>query len=270
MLTIDEARGEVVLHGGDGACRTLRMDTAEAFEAVSSAWLRCGWDAKYVYGFTWLGRPVIQLPEDLVRMQELVWRVRPDVIVETGIAHGGSLVFYASLFAAIGGGRVIGVDVSIRPENRAAIVAHPLAGRIKLIEGSSIDGTTVAAVRENIADGERVMVVLDSDHSRAHVRAELDRYAPLVAAGSYIVVCDGIMAEFAGSPRGRQEWDEDNPLVAAREFLADRADFVEDEPTFAFNEGAVRGRVTYWPHCFLRRLGPAGASAADGGAAAAP
>jgi cephalosporin hydroxylase len=262
MLTIDEARGEVVVHGGDGACRTLRMDTAEAFEAVSSAWLRCGWDAKYVYGFTWLGRPVIQLPEDLVRMQELVWRVRPDVIVETGVAHGGSLVFYASLFAAIGGGRVIGVDVALRAENRAAIVAHPLAPRIALIDGSSIDRTTVAAVREQIAEGARVLVVLDSDHSRAHVRAELDSYAPLVSPGSYIVVCDGIMAEFAGSPRGRPTWTEDNPLAAAREFLASRDDFVEDEPAFAFNEGSVRGRVTYWPHCFLRRLGPPDAGGA--------
>ncbi len=254
MLTIDEARGEVVLHGGDGAPQTLRMDTPEAFEAVSSAWLRCGWDSKYVYGFSWLGRPVIQLPEDLMRMQELVWRVQPDVIVETGVAHGGSLVFYASLFAAIGSGRVVGVDVAIRPENREAILAHRLAPRIALVEGSSIDTATVAAVREQIIVGDRVLVVLDSDHSRAHVRAELELYAPLVSPGGYVVVCDGIMAEFAGSPRGRPEWAEDNPLAAAQDFLASREDFVEDEPPFPFNEGAVRGRVTYWPHCFLRRI----------------
>ena len=115
MLTIDERRGEVVVQQGDGVRRTLRMDTPEAFEAVSSAWLRCGWDVKYVYSFTWLGRPLIQLPEDVVRMQELVWRVQPDVIVETGVAHGGSLVFYASLFAALGKGRVIGVDIARKP-----------------------------------------------------------------------------------------------------------------------------------------------------------
>ena len=190
-----------------------------------------------VLGFSWLGRPVIQLPEDLVRMQELIWRVQPDVIVETGVAHGGSLVFYASLFAAIGAGRAIGVDVSIRPENRAAILAHRLAPCISLIEGSSTEAATVAAVRAQIAPGERVLVVLDSDHRRAHVRAELDLYSPLVSPGSYVVVCDGIMAEFAGSPRGRPEWAEDNPLAAAQDFLATSAEFVEDEPPVPVQRG---------------------------------
>ncbi len=255
MLTIDETRGEVVLHGGGAPPRTLPLASPEAFEIVSAAWLRCGWDVKYVYAFSWLGRPVIQLPEDLVRLQELVWRVRPDVIVETGVAHGGSLVFYAGLFAAIGHGRVIGVDVAIRPANRAAIEAHVLAPRIALVEGSSIDPATVAAVRALIAPGERAMVVLDSNHSRAHVRAELEAYAPLVAPGSYIVVCDGIMEAVAGSPRGRPEWAHDNPLAAARDFLTDNADFIEEEPEFPFNEGAVRARVTYSPRCHLRRVG---------------
>lgn len=253
MLTIDEARGEVVLQEGDGARRVLRLDSAEAFEAVSAAWLRCGWDVKYVYGFSWFGRPIIQLPEDLVRMQEVVWRLRPDVIVETGVAHGGSLVFYAGLFAAMGHGRVIGVDIEIRPPNRAAIEAHPLAPRIALVEGSSVAPETVAAVRARIAPGERVLVVLDSNHSRAHVRAELELYAPLVSPGSYIVVCDGSMAAFAGSPRGRPEWAHDNPTAAATDFLAASGEFVEEEPPFPFNEGAVRARVTYWPRCFLRR-----------------
>ena len=254
MLTIDETRGEVVLQGCDGTRRALRLDSPEAFEAVSAAWLRCGWDVKYVYGFTWFGRPVIQLPEDLVRMQELLWRVRPDVVVETGVAHGGSLVFYASLFAAIGAGRAIGVDVAIRPANRAAIAGHVLAPRIALVDGSSIAPATVAAVRAQIAPGERVLVVLDSNHSRAHVRAELDCYAPLVAPGSYIVVCDGVMADFADSPRGRPEWVQDNPLAAVEDFLAGRDDFVEEEPPFPFNEGVVRSRVTYCPRGFLRRV----------------
>jgi cephalosporin hydroxylase len=256
MLTIDEARGEVVLQGGDGTRRTLGLGTAEAFEAVSAAWLRCGWDAKYVYGFSWLGRPVIQLPEDLVRIQELIWRVQPDVIVETGVAHGGGLIFYASLFAAIGAGRVIGVDNATRPAAREAIAAHKLASRIALVDGSSIAPKTVAAVKAQIAPGERVMVVLDSKHARAHVRAELEQYAPLVSPGSYIVVCDGIMAEFAGTPRGRPEWVSDNPVAAVQDFLRTGEPFVEEEPAFPFNEGAVRSRVTYWPRCYLRRLGP--------------
>ncbi len=257
MLTIDETRGEVVLHGAGTPRRALPLASPEAFEAISAAWLRCGWDVKYVYGFSWLGRPVIQLPEDLVRLQELVWRVRPDVIVETVVAHGGSLVFYASLFAAIGHGRVIGVDVAIRPANRAAIEAHVLAQRIALVEGGSTDPATVAAVRALIAPGERALVVLDSNHSRAHVRAELAAYAPLVAPGSYIVVCDGIMADMAASPRGRPEWTEDNPLAAARDFLSTTDEFVAEEPDFPFNEGAVRARVTYCPRCHLRRVGGA-------------
>lgn len=257
MLTIDERRGEVVVQQGDGVRRTLRMDTPEAFEAVSSAWLRCGWDVKYVYSFTWLGRPLIQLPEDVVRMQELVWRVQPDVIVETGVAHGGSLVFYASLFAALGKGRVIGVDIDIRAPNRAAIEAHVLAPRIALIEGSSVAPATLEAVRAAIRPGERVLVVLDSDHTRAHVAAELAAYAPLVTPGSYLVACDGIMADFAAAPRGDPQWSWDNPVSAIEDFLAHSTEFVADEPAFAFNEGGVRSRVTYWPRSFLRRAGTA-------------
>src|SRR5579871_6054204 len=133
MLTIDEAQGRVIVLHEDGSSEEHRLDTAEAFEAVSAAWLRCGWDVKYVYGFTWMGRPVIQLPEDMIRIQEVIWRVRPDVIVETGVAHGGSLVFYASLFEAMGHGRVIGVDIDIREHNRTAIEAHRMAQRITLV-----------------------------------------------------------------------------------------------------------------------------------------
>ncbi len=253
MLTIDEECGEVRVRGGDGIVRRHDLATPEAFEAVSAAWLRCGWDVKYVYSFTWLGRPVIQLPEDLIRMQELVWRVQPDVIVETGIAHGGSLVFYASLFAAMGRGRVIGVDIDIRPANRAAIMAHPMASRIALIEGDSTAPATLGAVSAQIAPGERVLVVLDSDHSRDHVRAELEAFAPLIAPGGYIVACDGIMADLAGAARSGPDWAWDNPVSAIDCFLADHPEFEAGEPGFAFNEGQVRARITYWPRCFLRR-----------------
>jgi cephalosporin hydroxylase len=254
MLTIDERRGEVVVEHAGSVPRRLRMDTPEAFEAVSAAWLRCGWDVKYVYGFTWLGRPVIQLPEDLVRMQEVIWRVQPDVIVETGVAHGGSLVFYASLFAAIGHGRVIGVDIEIRPHNRAAIEAHPLASRITLVEGDSTAPATLAAVQALLQPADRVLVVLDSDHSRAHVRAELDCYGKLVAAGSYIVACDGIMGALADAPRAGPDWAWNNPLSAIDAFLLQHREFVAEEPAFPFNEGSVRTRVTYWPRSFLRRV----------------
>jgi cephalosporin hydroxylase len=248
MLTIDERHGQV-----------MAMDTPEAFEAVSAAWLRCGWDVKYVYGFTWMGRPIIQLPEDMIRIQELIWRLKPDVVVETGVAHGGSLVFYASLFSAMQRGRVIGVDIEIRPHNRAAIEAHPMASRITLVEGSSIAAATVAAVRAQIRPGETVLVILDSNHSRDHVAAELFLYAPLVSENSYIVACDGIMAQVAGAPRTAPDWTWNNPLSAVADFLSRSPDFVAEEPAFAFNEGRVRDRVTYWPKCFLKRI--AGAAA---------
>jgi cephalosporin hydroxylase len=253
MLTIDEAGGRVILHHADGTRAEHAMDTPDAFEAVSAAWLRCGWDVKYVYGFSWMGRPVIQLPEDMIRIQEVIWRLKPDVIVETGVAHGGSLVFYASLFSAIGHGRVVGVDIDIRAHNRTAIEAHPMASYITLVEGSSIDRETFARVHASIRPGETVLVILDSNHSRAHVEAELTLYSTLVTPGSYIVACDGIMAQIAGAPRTSDDWSWNNPLTAIENFLADCPNFVADEPEFPFNEGKVRNRVTYWPKSFLRR-----------------
>jgi cephalosporin hydroxylase len=254
MLTIDERGGRVILQDAEGRQSAHALDTPEAFEAVSAAWLRCGWDVKYVYGFTWMGRPVIQLPEDMIRIQEVVWRVRPDVIVETGVAHGGSLVFYASLFAAMGFGRAIGIDVEIRPHNRIAIESHPLARFITLVEGSSTAAATIATVRAAVRPQERALVLLDSNHTRAHVEAELEAYAPLVAPDSYIVACDGIMAQVAGAPRTAPDWSWNNPLGAIDAFLDRHPEFVLEEPAFPFNEGKVRQRVTYWPRAFLRRL----------------
>lgn len=253
MLTIDESLGCVTVRHADGSAEEHALNTPEAFEAVSEAWLRCGWDVKYVYGFTWMGRPVIQLPEDMIRIQEVIWRLQPDVIVETGIAHGGSLIFYASLFEAMGHGHVIGVDIDIREHNRTAIEAHPLATRVTLIQGSSTAPSTLADVRRCIATDESVLVVLDSNHSRAHVEAELDLYAPLVSPGSYIVACDGIMAQVAGAPRTAPDWTWNNPLAAIEAFLARNPHFGLEEPGFPFNEGVVRNRVTYWPKSYLRR-----------------
>ncbi len=253
MLIFDPEGDRVVVDDADGR-REYPLASAEAFEAVSAAWLRAGWDTKYVYGFSWFGRPVIQLPEDMIRIQEVIWRVRPDVVLETGVAHGGSLIFYASLFQAMGHGRVIGVDVEIRPPNRAAIEAHELAHRITLVEGDAIAPDTVARVKALIQPGERVLVLLDSNHTKAHVLAELTAYADLVAVDSYVVACDGIMAEVVGAPRTRPDWTWDNPRAAAEAFLAERDDFVAEEPPFPFNEGLVRARVTYWPGAFLRRV----------------
>jgi cephalosporin hydroxylase len=253
-VSIDLDAGTVTAADVAGRLREHPLGSAEGFDIVSQAWLRAGWDAKYVYSFTWMGRPLIQLPEDMLRLQEVVYAVEPDVVVETGVAHGGSLVFYASLLHAMGGGRVIGVDIEIRPHNRQAIEEHRLASMITLIEGDSKDPSTVRGVRDEIGDAERVLVVLDSNHSKSHVLDELEAYAPLVALGSYIVAMDGIMESLVGAPRSAEDWSWNNPRAAIKEFAVGHPEFEIVEPGFAFNEGSVTERVTYWPSGFLRRV----------------
>ncbi len=252
-LTIDtDAR--TVTEQTAGGPREYPLDSPEAFRLISEQWLAVGWTQKYTYGFTWLGRPIIQLPEDMIRIQEVIHRVKPDVIVETGVAHGGSLIYFASLCKATDRGRVIGIDVEIRPHNRAAIEAHPLAGYVTLVEGSSTDAATVAAVRDLIRPDERVLVLLDSCHTKAHVKAELGAYASLVGPGSYIVATDGIMAAVAGRPGSKPGWEWDNPSEAAREFAAANPQYRLEEPGFLFNEGKITEHLTHWPSAYLRRV----------------
>lgn len=229
------------------------LGSAQAFALISKAWLRSGWDAKYVYSFSWMGRPIIQLPEDMLRIQEVIYQVRPDVLIETGVAHGGSLMFYASLFKVMGRGRVVGVDIEIRPHNRAAIEAHDLYSYLTLIEGDSTAPAVVAQVRQQVKAGETVMVVLDSCHSKAHVLAELEAYAPLVTPGSYIVATDGIMHWLGQAPRTQDDWSWNNPKNAADAFAAQHPEFEQSPPTFPFNEGQITDMVTYWPGAWLKR-----------------
>ena len=252
MITIDEAAGVVTVDTPEGPV-SHSMASAEGFKVVSEAWVRCGWDAKYVYSFSWMGRPIIQLPDDMVRIQEVIYAVKPDIIIETGVAHGGSLIFYASLCKAMEKGRIVGIDIEIRPHNRAAIEAHEMFGLITLIEGSSTDPKVVAEVAGHIKPGETVLVLLDSNHTKAHVLAELEAYGPMVTSGSYIVATDGIMGHVVGAPRTKPDWSWDNPEAAAQNFVAAHAEFVIEEPAFPFNEGVVTDRVTYWPSGFIRR-----------------
>src|SRR4051812_32070381 len=182
MIEVD-IEGGIVKFEENGEKKQYALDTPEAFEVISRAWLRAGWDNKYVYSFAWLGRPIIQLPEDMFRLQELIYELRPDVIIETGVAHGGSLIFYATLCKAIDRGRVIGIDIEIRPLNRQAIAAHILSPLISLIEGSSIDPGVVADVAGQIRPDETVIVLLDSNHTKDHVLAELHAYAPIITPG---------------------------------------------------------------------------------------
>ena len=254
MISIDLEKGTVKVEQ-DGEVQNYSIGTPEAFSLISAAWLRSGWDNKHVYSFTWMGRPIIQLPDDMVRLQELIYAVKPHVIVETGVAHGGSLVFSASLCKAMDNGRVIGVDVEIRPHNRAAIEQHELHHLIHLIEGNSVAPNIVEEVKQAIHPGERVMVLLDSNHTKSHVLAELEAYAPLVNVGSYIIAMDGIMEKMVGAPRSEADWIWNNPKSAALEFVAQHPEFVIEEPRFPFNEGAIDERVTYWPSGFIRRIG---------------
>jgi len=218
----------------------------------------------YVYNFRWMGRPIIQLPQDMVAIQELIWAIRPDLIIETGIAHGGSLTLSASMLAlldycdAIEAGqtldprtprrRVLGVDIDIRAHNRAAIEAHPMAHRIDMLQGSSIAPEIVAEVIKRAAGHERVMVILDSNHTHDHVLAELDAYAPLVSSGSYCVVFDTVIEDL---PRGMypdRPWDVgNNPKTAVRKFLSRNGDFEVDEDMDA------RLLITVAPGGYLRR-----------------
>lgn len=253
ITTIDEERNVVIVRDGDHeVCHSL--SSAEGFEAASRAWIRAGWDAKYVYSFAWMGRPVIQLPEDMVRLQEVIWDLKPDVLIETGVAHGGSLIFYASLFEAMGKGRVIGIDIEIRPHNRTAIEEHPMHKRIELLEGSSTSPDIVNAVANLVKPGETVLVVLDSNHTKDHVLDELRAYGPLVTVGSYIVATDGVMEQVKGGPRTDDDWAWNNPKAAAHAFVAEDSRFVIEEPAFPFNEGVVTKRVTYWPDAFIKRI----------------
>ncbi|MEI8382760.1 MAG: CmcI family methyltransferase [Planctomycetota bacterium] len=253
-MKIDFEKAVVEVTGLDGQVRSLPFASAEAFREVSKAWLRVGWDTKYVYGFTWLGRPIIQLPDDMIRLQEIIYRLKPDVIIETGIAHGGSLIYSASLCQLMGTGRVIGVDIEIRPHNRQAIEGHPLSKYIQMFEGSSIDPGLVQSVRNEIKPGESTIVLLDSCHTADHVLAELEAYSPMITLGSYIVAMDGIMQDVVGAPRTAPDWITNNPQAAVKEFLKTHPEFVLEEPLIPFNEGLVTDRVTYWPNAYLKRI----------------
>jgi cephalosporin hydroxylase len=186
-------------------------------------------DYRYAHNFTWLGRPIIQLPQDVLALQEIIWRVQPDLIVETGVAHGGSLVFYASLLELIGHGEVLGIDIDIRAPNRRAIGACPVARRITLLEGSSVSEPVVSRVREAAA-GKRVMVALDSNHTHEHVLRELHLYSPLVSRGSYLVVFDTVIEELRTDAFPDRPWGRgNNPMTAVKAFLGQTDRFEVDD-----------------------------------------
>jgi cephalosporin hydroxylase len=235
------------------------------FKASSLRWISDSFAHSYSYNFTWLGRPIIQYPQDVVAMQELIWSVKPDLIIETGIAHGGSLIFSASLLAlldycdsvkagsslapAASRRKVVGVDIDIRPHNRKAIEAHPMAHKITMIEGSSIAPAIVAQVKEIAKGYERILVCLDSMHTHAHVLAELEAYAPLTSVGSYCVVFDTMIEDFAADKFHDRPWGPgDNPKTAVWAYLKDHPEFEIDR---SIHE---KLQITVSPDGYLKRV----------------
>lgn len=217
-------------------------------EELTRQWFLESVRVKYSYRFTWMGRPIIQYPQDIVAMQELIWRLQPDCIVECGIAHGGSLILYASLLELLGGERrVIGIDVDIRAHNREAILAHPMAKRIQMFEGSSIDPAVVARVRDAASKFQSVLVVLDSNHTHDHVLGELRAYSSLVKKGGYLVVFDTVVENMPDEFFGDRPWRRGNsPMSAVKAFLAESTRFEIDTD---FDDRLL---VTVAPNGFLR------------------
>lgn len=206
----------------------LRADT-EVRQATRD-WVAAIAPHKYTYNFTWLGRPIIQFPQDLAAMQEIIWVTKPDLIIETGIAHGGSLIFHASMLQLLGNhGRVLGVDIDIRNHNRVEIEAHPMFERIEMIQGSSIDDSIADQVWAIANNAKRVMVVLDSNHTHAHVERELELYAPLVTKDCYLMVCDTLIQDMPAGSFPDRPWDKgDNPATAVEAFLSETDRFEVD------------------------------------------
>lgn len=224
---------------------------------ISRIWMCDTQKTKYSYHFSWLGRPIIQYPQDIVGMQEIIWKVKPDLIIETGIAHGGSLIFYASMLelCALCGGpvdaHVLGVDIDIRAHNRTEIERHPIyeLGRISMLEGSSVDSDIIAKVYDIAEKHSKIMVVLDSNHTCKHVLAELDAYAPLVSKESYCIVFDTIIEKMPAETFSDRPWGiGDNPYTAVEQFLQNHPEFIIDKTV------EDKLLITVAPHGYLRRV----------------
>jgi cephalosporin hydroxylase len=236
-----------------------------AFHESSINWIRDSLKHLYSYNFTWLGRPIIQYPQDMVAIQELLWTVKPDLVIETGIAHGGSLILSASMLALLDmcdateagkiidpqcpGRRVLGIDIDIRSHNRAAIEAHPLACRIDMIQGSSIDQSIITQVRKHAEGYKRVFLCLDSNHTHDHVLAELNAYAPLTSVGSYCVVFDTLIEDLPEGTFSDRPWGRgNNPKTAAMEYLRTHPEFEIDRTI----ENKLQ--ITVAPGGYLKRI----------------
>jgi cephalosporin hydroxylase len=232
----------------------ISLYTKRGVEIISEIWLKQEWNCLHWKSFSWLGFPIWQFPEDLIRLQESIYLLRPEVIIETGINEGGSTIFFASLCKIMGVGRVISIDISIPSYLKESIEATPFSSIITLIEGDSTSSQTIDKVKSMVQDSERVFVFLDSDHSKSHVLNEITAYAPLIKPGSFIVAADGVMELLADTPYGQQSWIYDNPAAAAREFVSLNPDFVISRPPALHGEEYVVDVLTYLRDAWLKRV----------------
>jgi cephalosporin hydroxylase len=257
-ITIDTNQKVMTIHE-KGCQEELPLYSREGLEALTRIWIKVQWNELQWQSISWHGFPVWQLSDDLLRLQEVILRIRPDVIVETGVNQGGSAVFFASLCRFMGKGRVVSIDLAIPRSVREAVNKSPYGDFIVLIEGDSTAPETVEAVRRLIGDKETTFFFLDSDHSKAHVLRELNAYACMVSPGSYIVAADGIMRMLHDTPNGSHTWREDNPAAAAREFVRMNRDFVIQKPQALFGRDYEIDALTYWPDGWVLRRQPHGA-----------
>jgi cephalosporin hydroxylase len=249
-ITIDTKRNTLKIKN-----KIISIYSKKSFDYISELWVKLGWNKKYSYTFTWLGRPIIQIPEDILRFQEIIYRLKPNKIVETGIAHGGTAVLFASILNQINNkGKVLAIDIRIKKKNLEAIKNHSLSKYIKLFEGSSIDYNIFKKVKQSIRPKDKVFVFLDSNHTYEHVYNELILYSKIVSKNSFIVVCDGIMSLVSGTPRGKKDWITDNPLKAIKKFLENNDNFIQKEPNWLFNESKLNKRISHSPLCFLKKI----------------
>ena len=212
------------------ADRIKRYGSDKRLRKSSKAFLNESIRTKYSYNFSWMGRPIIQYPQDIIAMQEIIWNVRPDLIIETGIAHGGSLIFYASMLELLGKGKVLGIDIDIREHNRREIEKHPMFKRITMIEGSSVEKSVIEKVRKYAQGKKQVLLSLDSLHTHDHVLRELEAYSPLVTRGSYCVVFDTIVEDLPDEYSADRPWGKgNNPKTAVWKFLEGNDRFVIDK-----------------------------------------
>jgi cephalosporin hydroxylase len=231
------------------------MKFSQKFQYSSQTFLRDSINERYSYNFSWMGRPIIQYPQDLIALQEIIWEVKPELIIETGVAHGGSAVFFASLLelnAHFGGPKdaeVWCVEIDLRTHNREALVAHPMYPRLKIFDGSSVDEKIASVIAEKAATCQRVMVILDSNHTHEHVLGELNLYAPLVSVGSYCVVFDTVIEDLDGVEFVDRPWGKgNNPKTAVAEFMKTNSDFIVD---YAIDEKLL---ISAAPGGYLKRV----------------